>query len=388
MNLALYERLRGALAEAQRIDDVLPILDEIEHVKLYARQIENRELMVEATELQMRAERHLGVVIAAAKAAGHFREGRPRKARPENGSAPEPLSATLAEVGVDKKLSMRAQQAADLPAPAFETLVQSTRDKIASGKARIIDAPAAHAAGRITNAGDLDYSPTPPWATRALFEHVLPAAGAPHIASAWEPACGEGHIAEVLREYVPEVAASDIHDYGYADAAVCDFLSDGPLDLFMHPDWIITNPPFEDRVLKFMLRALEVARTGVAMFLQLRYLEGLGRYNQVFRERPPTLVAPFVERVPLLMGQYDPQASTTTAFMWLVWIHGAAPRPLFWIPPGCREGLTRPDDGARFTQHPVARKTYPDGDLKCDYNGILTPAEVPSKPALTFWEHV
>ena len=46
----------------------------------------------------------------------------------------------------------------------------------------------------------LDDFPTPPWATRALLEHVIPdkdLAGR----SVWEPACGAGHMAKVLKEY-------------------------------------------------------------------------------------------------------------------------------------------------------------------------------------------
>mgnify|MGYP001564776041 CR=1 len=353
--LAQYERARAALAEATRIDEVLPLLDEIEHIKLYAKQIEDRALLADAGVYQMRAERKLGTIIAAAKAAGHFREGRPKK----NGSELVPFpSATLADVGVDKKLSVRAQKAASIADQAFEVMVQATREHIASGKAKIISAPLAHGAGRVTDADDLDFSPTPPWATRALIELVLPVAGIDPVSlkqsNAWEPACGEGHMVEPLREYFGTVWATDIHAYGYGTPDY-DFLHRAP-DPPSGIDWIITNPPFEDRVLKFMLRALELAVVGVGIFLQLRYLEGIGRYNQVFKDRPPTLVAPFVERVPLLMGQYDPEASTTTAFMWLVWVKGASPRAPFWIPPGCRESLTRPDDAARFTAHPVIRR--------------------------------
>jgi hypothetical protein len=49
----------------------------------------------------------------------------------------------------------------------------------------------------------LDFFCTPPWATRALCEHVLFASGGPYPMplSAWEPAAGEGHMAEVLMEY-------------------------------------------------------------------------------------------------------------------------------------------------------------------------------------------
>lgn len=219
------------------------------------------------------------------------------------------------------------------------------------------DAPAAHMASRIHPAGDLDFSPTPPWATRALIERVLRNAEREKVCkfqTAWEPACGEGHMAEVLREYFRFVAATDVDPkHGYADH-VGDFLGDMGIAPG-HFDWIITNPPFGDNVLPFMKRALDLAGTGVAMFLQLRYLEGVERYEQLYRDQPPTIVAPFVERVPLLMGQYDPKASTTTAFMWLVWLKGASPKAPFWIPPGCRDALTKPDDAERFTQKPVQK---------------------------------
>jgi hypothetical protein len=222
------------------------------------------------------------------------------------------------------------------------------------------EAPAAHMAGRVHPAGDLDFSPTPPWATRALIERVLRHAEREKVCkfqTAWEPACGEGHMAEVLREYFRKVVATDIDPgHGYADH-LGDFLDPRNV-LVPAADWIITNPPFGDNVLPFMKRALDLAGTGVAMFLQLRYLEGVERYEELYRDNPPTIVAPFVERVPLLMGQYDPDASTTTAFMWLVWLKGAVPRAPFWIPPGCKVALTKPDDAERFTQKPVAKKEH------------------------------
>ncbi len=87
----------------------------------------------------------------------------------------------------------------------------------------------------------LDYFPTPPWATRALFRHVLPALGADAIDRVWEPACGEGHMAAVIGEFAQSsVTASDLFNYGYGTAPH-DFLHDHPL---AKPDWIITNPPF------------------------------------------------------------------------------------------------------------------------------------------------
>jgi hypothetical protein len=114
-------------------------------------------------------------------------------------------------------------------------------------------------------------------------------------------------------------------------------------------DWIVTNPPFGDRTLQFVLRALELARVGVAMFVRSQWaVEGVGRYAQIFRDRPPTCFAPFVERVPLCKGKWDPDGSTATAYCWLIWVRGKKPMTPFYIPPGCRKALTRPTDRQRF----------------------------------------
>lgn len=195
----------------------------------------------------------------------------------------------------------------------------------------------------------LDYFPTPPWATRALMEVVFPHAGLTRLwrrSAAWEPACGEGHMAEVLKEYFGQVYASDIHEYG--DHDIFDFVD---FLVRLEPgqyDWIITNPPFK-LSLDFTLRALELARVGVAIFIRTQWaIEGCERHERLFRDRPPILFAPFVERVPLCKGKWDPVGSTATAYCWLVWVHGRQPMAPFWIPPGQRKRLTRPDDIARF----------------------------------------
>jgi hypothetical protein len=200
----------------------------------------------------------------------------------------------------------------------------------------------------------LDFFPTPPWATRALIERVFPhleRRGHCKWQSAWEPACGEGHMAEVLREYFNTVYATDIHDYRYGEHVV-DFLL---CDVQTDADWIVTNPPFGDKTEAFVLKALELAGTGVAMFVRLQWLETIGRYEAIFRDHAPTLIAFFAERVPLCKDRWNPDGDTATAYIWLVWIKGAERCAPFWIPPGCREALSKSDDVTRFTTHPVKR---------------------------------
>ena len=72
----------------------------------------------------------------------------------------------------------------------------------------------------------LDDFPTPPWATRALIEHVLGNKVSFSKMSCLEPACGRGYMAKVLEEYFCNVEASDVYDYGYGSAQ--DFLSRTP----------------------------------------------------------------------------------------------------------------------------------------------------------------
>ena len=222
---------------------------------------------------------------------------------------------------------------------------------------------------RVEPDDSLDYFPTPPWATRALIEHVLNPIGYGLGGDlVWEPACGEGHIAGVLQEYGARVVASDICDYavdGVAPpgwAGLRDFLADGGDDPAptLAPTWVITNPPFGARSLAFALKALAVARRGVALFVRQQWLEGVDRYEQLFSVRPPSIVAQFVERVPLHKGRWEPDGGTMTPYCWLVWLEGrlASGTVLRWIPPGRREALTRPDDVERFTAHPVRPPVY------------------------------
>ncbi|MEA3152216.1 MAG: hypothetical protein QOD56_3155 [Gammaproteobacteria bacterium] len=191
----------------------------------------------------------------------------------------------------------------------------------------------------------LDHFPTPPWATRALFRHVLPSLGIERIETGWEPACAEGLMAEVIAEFASgQVIGSDVFDYGYGQAPV-DFVNDEPL---ARPDWVITNPPFA-LACEFALRALDLATEGVALLVRTQWIEGIGRYEKLFRDRPLALYAPFVERVPMVKGRWDPAASTATSYAWFVWRKAASGSSrVLWIRPGCRRELARPDDVARF----------------------------------------
>lgn len=205
---------------------------------------------------------------------------------------------------------------------------------------------------------DLDFFPTPPWAARAGAELVKRLD--PQAESAWEPACGEGHISEQLKEYFASVYATDIHHYGCNVQQQMDFLDGKSLQWLFgddNPDWVITNPPFL-KAAEFVQRGLEVAERGVAVLCRAAFLESATRYHMLFEsEYPLHAMAPFIERVPMQLGSWDPQASTATAYAWFLFRKPAAkiggglanaPAKIIPIPPGTKARLTKPGDAARF----------------------------------------
>lgn len=212
----------------------------------------------------------------------------------------------------------------------------------------------------------LDDFPTPPWATRALCEQLTRLGHPLHLQHVWEPACNRGHMARPLGEYFDRVFATDIDDYGWdGQDGVADFLLDWDGDA-PDADWVITNPPFRQAA-RFIEQGLRHARKGVAVFVRSAFVEGAGRYEALFRDRPESYVFPFVERVVIWKGVLlDPDVSiwrtdardgpkmqrpsSATAYSWLVWLKEPC-APLFGRIPPCRARLTRAGDYPPVPEH-------------------------------------
>lgn len=282
----------------------------------------------------------------------------------ERGEIKVSAAAEVAKLPLDEQLEV-------LRAADPRALRQAARERGSINGARSV------MASRTEPDDSLDYFPTPPWATRALLEDVIARASGPFsyvversIGSTLngvevrEPACGEGHIAGVIEEYGAVVRSSDVFDYSLEGRSppgwdgIRDF--GDPAVLIPEVDWVISNFPFGDKALPFTLRALDVARVGVALFVRQQWLEGVDRFNELFSRRPPTVIAQFAERVNLCKGRWDPEGSTATAYCWLVWGAGwlRGPPPgghtrFMWIAPGRREARSKPDDVERFTAKPV-----------------------------------
>lgn len=193
--------------------------------------------------------------------------------------------------------------------------------------------------------------PTQPWATRAFCEHVIQLLDSitsltNKVGTAWEPAANRGYMVRPLQEYFGTVIASDLEDYGVGYPQI-DFLTGPtPSDFGMDVDWIITNPPF-NLALDFAKRALEpgMSKRGVALFVRSSWIEGITRYNKLFSVNPPSIIAQYVERVPIVRGRVQEKAATAMPYCWFVWDHQldtGAPE-VWWIPP-CRDEMKRDGD--------------------------------------------
>lgn len=200
----------------------------------------------------------------------------------------------------------------------------------------------------------LEFFPTPPWAARAAAEIVL--ALDPGHWTAEDPCCGQGHFAHGLKTYFRTVATADIFDHGWdGQDRVCDFRA---RDRGMAaPDWYFMNPPFS-LAAEFIQLGLERARRGVAVLARQALMESAGRYDLMFGPASSLVAyAPYIERVPMTLGRWDPKASTATAYAVFVFMRPATrafaksvgSRPIVVpIPPGTKARLTHADDARLF----------------------------------------
>jgi hypothetical protein len=133
LSLVRYDAACQALAEANSVDEVKAIHDKAEAIRAYARQAKNRQLEADAAEIRIRSEWRLGqLLIEQKKTVGLNKGGRPERGTvTETGSDMEPVDVpTLAEIGIDKKLSMRAQKLAKVEKPEFEEMVAEWRERV------------------------------------------------------------------------------------------------------------------------------------------------------------------------------------------------------------------------------------------------------------------
>ena len=153
----------------------------------------------------------------------------------------------------------------------------------------------------------------------------------------WECAAGAGHLAERLKEHGYEVYATDIKDRGYRLGAVRDFLKAEKAGFITGGYDILTNPPYK-YAKEFVQKSLELLPVGCKcyMFLKLQFLEGAGRYENIFCKTPPKAVYVFKKRVLCAKnGEFERMkegGGSAVAYAWFVWQKGYNDKPVIdWI---------------------------------------------------------
>ena len=168
-----------------------------------------------------------------------------------------------------------------------------------------------------------DYYATDPDAVKKLlqvekFSHFI-----------WEPACGGGHIAEVLKAAGYDVFCSDIVNRGYEGTKTADFLKAKQANIRD----IITNPPYS-QAKEFVQKALDVSGNfvKVAMFLKLTFLEGAKR-KELFDKYPPCRIYVFRNRIDCWKNGEKPDApAKAVCYAWFIWEKGFKGSPqIKWI---------------------------------------------------------
>ena len=135
----------------------------------------------------------------------------------------------------------------------------------------------------------------------------------------WECACGEGHLAEVLRKRHILSKASDLIDRGYGNTNIDFFKCNTPWD-----GDILTNPPF-NCALEFCKHALNIITDNnkVIMLMRIQFLEGQKR--KIFLlENPPKYVYVSSSRLLLAKNGDFVKYNTPSAncYAWYIWEKG------------------------------------------------------------------
>lgn len=160
-----------------------------------------------------------------------------------------------------------------------------------------------------------DFYPTPKEATQALLDFLE----IPKSATIWEPAYGEGDMANVFFQNGYSVRVSDI-SWGH------DFLL---VPMPEGTDWIITNPPFS-LAEQFIERSMEHG-VPFAMLLKSQFWHAKRR-QPLFWKRPPTYILPLTWRPDFNFKKKDTKGSPLMDVMWVVWDKGDRGEATRYVP--------------------------------------------------------
>jgi len=154
--LIRYEAACRALAECKAVDEVKAWADKAAAMQAYGRMAKDKTLEVDAAEIRIRAERRLGEMLAAQKVDGGLKPAATLKRGPV--VVTNDHGAKLADAGISKDLSSRAQKLAAVPKEEFEAEMGDWRERVQAEGARV--------SARLVKAGERELAKQPdpePW---------------------------------------------------------------------------------------------------------------------------------------------------------------------------------------------------------------------------------
>lgn len=163
---------------------------------------------------------------------------------------------------------------------------------------------------------DLEHFETPLWAAKAILNREI------LTNSVFDPCTGTGVLSEVAKGHGYSVVSVDIHDWGYPDTHIADFLSYE--DTYEDRDFtVFMNPPFSKAV-QFVEKAISLNAKKIVCFQRLSWWESQTR-RDFWVKNPPVKVLVCGDRaaswrhdIPL-----EKRDSTSpTAHAWFIWERG------------------------------------------------------------------
>ena len=159
---------------------------------------------------------------------------------------------------------------------------------------------------------DFDFYPTPAKATHVLFDY------APFIKGCvLEPCSGDGAIASVIEERLQRtIITNDIDIRSQADFHL-DAAIASSWEKFPQPDWIVTNPPFNE-ALPILQNSFEKTKLGVAFLLRLSFLEPTRKRAAWLRFIQQYQMMELIFGQPRISFTGDGKVDSVT-HLWMVW---------------------------------------------------------------------
>lgn len=192
------------------------------------------------------------------------------------------------------------------------------------------------------NRAPLDFYPSPRWFTTELLKHI-------RICN-WdiigEPCCGDGAIANPLREAGFKVWTNDIDPNQLADHHL-DATHRDTWPKLPDSDWIITNPPYGKSAAQIIQRACPWVSKGVVAFVRLTFLEGCSDRVKFFQQRPPTheIIFPRYAFRRGASGRWATDSTPVVAVVWDTRDRSGLTKKI-WLTANQIEGFYRnPDEG-------------------------------------------